>query len=173
MCTGTSASALPNRVVECLGFVDRPGDQHVMKFLTDSRTKKVGELLHQPQCEVVWWFPTSGQQYRFSGAMEVVGADHQDAELRAMRLAEWDAYDMKLKELVLGPTPGSPFRMEATAGYVPGSGARPLEPVPPAPNAFLMLLLRPIQVDHLNVLESHRQVDTLVDGCWHSSRVFR
>jgi hypothetical protein len=45
----------------------------------------VEEVARNSHAEACWYFPVSREQYRISGQLMIVGADHQDQRLREVR----------------------------------------------------------------------------------------
>jgi hypothetical protein len=52
---------------------------------------QVLETAANPAVEVCWYFPTSREQYRLSGVVDIAAADTGDAQLARAREAAWAA----------------------------------------------------------------------------------
>jgi pyridoxamine 5'-phosphate oxidase len=147
----------------------------IMKMCTDRRSEKV----HQTgPAELVWWFSKSSEQYRVRGEMILVGNDDdsastQDRHLLLARKEMWGSLtDASRESFLTHARPGEVFEP-----LVPDSnrlmGGREVDGkvVQPPPGSFLLMLLVPKQCDYLSLTSMYRQVDTVVDGQWQSTRV--
>eukprot|EP00668_Euglena_longa_P019521 GGOE01024294.1.p2 GENE.GGOE01024294.1~~GGOE01024294.1.p2 ORF type:complete len:223 (+),score=36.64 GGOE01024294.1:52-720(+) len=147
-----------NRTIVFRGFLPGAGDS-VMSFITDARADKVAEVAGNPRGELVWWFPKRMEQYRIAGQLELVGADHPDADLRLARLDQWGNWTDRSRETMWSPPPGAPH--DLAPAVVPPSGGRDRTgQVLPPPDNFLLLLLRPSRTDYLRLTDNFRQVYT-------------
>lgn len=130
-----------NRTVVFRGFLE-PTQQ--LKFITDDRSEKIGQILAQPWGELCWYFPNSREQFRLSGRLTLVQAGCDDPELTKARQIQWQDLSDAAREQFVWPNPGKP-RAEADQFNAPSP-----DPVQPPPN-FCLLLLDPTQVDHLEL----------------------
>lgn len=128
-----------NRTVVFRGFLE-PTQQ--LKFITDRRSEKIGQILAQPWGELCWYFPNSREQFRLSGRLTLVQAECDDPELAKARQTQWQDLSDAAREQFVWPDPGKP-RAEAFQQPAP-------DPVQPPPN-FCLLLLDPMEVDHLEL----------------------
>eukprot|EP00667_Euglena_gracilis_P019178 EG_transcript_20501 len=159
-----------NRTVVFRGFVAGPAGKSALKFITDARSEKVAEVAGNPQGEVVWWFPQTTEQYRVAGQLEVVGADHPDADLCLARSEQWMSWTDRSRETMWGPQPGAPFNPTSAAAPPPG-GRDATGAVLQPPDNFLLLLLWPTRVDYLRLTDNFRQVDVSAGDEWSATRV--
>ncbi len=130
-----------NRTVVFRGFLE-PTQQ--LKFITDRRSEKIGQILAQPWGELCWYFPNTREQFRLSGAMTLVQADCANPDFAKARQIQWQDLSDAARAQFAWPDPGQP-RAEAKLFELP-----PLDPLQPSPN-FCLLLLDPHQVDHLEL----------------------
>jgi pyridoxamine 5'-phosphate oxidase len=130
-----------NRTVVFRGFLE-PTQQ--LKFITDRRSEKVGQILAQSWGELCWYFPTSREQFRLSGKLTLVQADCADPELAKARQMQWHDLSDAARGQFDWPDPGK-LRSEAASFNQP-----PPDPLQPLPN-FCLLLLDPTEVDHLEL----------------------
>jgi pyridoxamine 5'-phosphate oxidase len=174
------------RTVVFRGFVKLPEDHScfsscddlscIMKMITDSRSKKVVEVMGHPNkaAELVWWFSKSSEQYRVSGELLFVGSGQfpldQDRDLRIARKEQWGNLSDSAREgFLVEPTPGAAYsgKFQVQAGGRDEEGN-----VIPPPDNFLLMLLMPKSVNYLRLTDNYSQVDELsATGDWSSLRV--
>jgi len=58
------------------GFLE---DTDQLKFVIDARSQKVDQIFHQPWAEACWYFPETHEQFRITGCLTLVQADHADS----------------------------------------------------------------------------------------------
>lgn len=68
---------------------------------------QVAEFVGSPAVEVCWYFPSSREQYRLSGAVAIVAADHADQHMQQAREAAWAAMSDAGEVQVAGACAGS------------------------------------------------------------------
>jgi PPOX class probable FMN-dependent enzyme len=143
-----------NRTLVFRGFL---ADTARLKFVTDARTQKIAEIEHQPWAEACWYFPQTREQFRITGALKLVKADCADVNLQQARQISWQELSEAARLQFAWPDSG---RTKAdAAAFEP-----PLPPVDkPLPN-FCLLLLEPVQVDHLE-LRGEPQNRTIYSWC--------
>jgi len=125
------------------------GKPCVMKMCTDLRSKKVGEVAHQPISEMVWWFPKTSEQYRVRGSVLLVGDDHDDRYLQIARKEMWGNLSDPARESFLDDESVMPIGGRDDEGRVV-----------PIPGNFLLMLLDPTYVDYLRLTGAqYRQID--------------
>jgi PPOX class probable FMN-dependent enzyme len=131
-----------NRTVVFRGFL---GDTDQLKIITDSRSQKADQLNYQSWGEACWYFPKTREQFRLAGQLTLIGAAHPDQSLQQSRQTTWQDLSDAARLQFAWPHPGEP-RAENDGAFSP-----PL-PIPDQalPN-FCLLLLDPIQVDHLEL----------------------
>ena len=148
-----------------------PKRGRALKMITDARSEKVKEVAHSPACEMVWWFGKSNEQYRIAGALQLVGAAEQDAELQSARKQQWGQLRDTAREQFYWHHPGRPYE---GAADVPESGRdQETGKVLPVPDSFLLVLLWPEQVRYLRLTDNFAQLDALdaASGAWSQERV--
>lgn len=132
----------------------------VFKFITDSRSKKVQQIQCRPEGEIVWWFLKTSEQYRISGDLELIGNNSKDKELQAIRKQTWGELRDTAREQFYGLQPGLPLdedgNTKANNVNVPVGGRGNDGKVLPPPATFLMMLLRPKEVDYLRLTDNSR-----------------
>ncbi|MBF2078610.1 MAG: pyridoxamine 5'-phosphate oxidase family protein [Synechococcales cyanobacterium T60_A2020_003] len=152
-----------NRTVVFRGFLE-PGNQ--LKFITDRRSYKFGQIQGNPWAEVCWYFPKSREQFRLRGALNFVSADHRDRALQRARQQQWVALSDSARLQFAWPHPGNPrSSQEAFSPPTP-------DPVQPL-DTFCLLLLDPEEVDHLELKgdPQNRTLYTRMDEQWQTQPV--
>ncbi|MEH2147435.1 Npun_F5749 family FMN-dependent PPOX-type flavoprotein [Nostoc sp.] len=132
-----------NRTLVFRGFLE---DTNQLKFITDNRSAKADQIQQQPWAEVCWYFPNTREQFRITGCLTLVSGDDSDRDfLQPARIAMWQELSDAARLQFAWPHPGK-LRVENPEAFAPPSP----EPVQPVPN-FCLLLLDPVQVDHLEL----------------------
>ncbi|MGB3208160.1 MAG: Npun_F5749 family FMN-dependent PPOX-type flavoprotein [Crinalium sp.] len=131
-----------NRTVVFRGFLENTNQ---LKFITDSRSEKVEQIQHLSWGEACWYFPETREQFRISGQLIVVGDNYSDAKLVRSRSASWQELSDAARLQFTWRYPGKNKPEDSQAFSPPQPDA-----VEPLPN-FCLLLLEPIQVDHLEL----------------------
>jgi pyridoxamine 5'-phosphate oxidase len=130
-----------NRTVVFRGFL---GDTNLLKIITDVRSQKFNQILYQPWGEICWYFTDTREQFRLSGELTLIDANHPNPELQKARQLTWQEISDNARLQFSWPYPGE-------------SRALPEAFSPPAPHAtspldnFCLLLLDPVKVDHLEL----------------------
>ena len=131
-----------NRTLVFRGFLE---DTNQLKFITDTRSAKADQIQQQPWAEVCWYFPNTREQFRITGCLTLVGNDDSHQDLQPARISIWQELSDAARLQFAWPHPGKP-RVENPEAFEPPAP----NPVQPVPN-FCLLLLDPIQVDHLEL----------------------
>ncbi|MBG1257804.1 Npun_F5749 family FMN-dependent PPOX-type flavoprotein [Nostoc commune] len=131
-----------NRTLVFRGFLE---DTNQLKFITDTRSAKADQIQQQPWAEVCWYFPNTREQFRITGCLTLVSSDDSDQDLQPARITMWQELSDAARLQFAWPHPGKPRVKEAEAFEPPAPDA-----VQPGPN-FCLLLLDPVQVDHLEL----------------------
>ncbi|MEH2296500.1 Npun_F5749 family FMN-dependent PPOX-type flavoprotein [Nostoc sp.] len=131
-----------NRTLVFRGFLE---DTNQLKFITDARSAKGDQIQQQPWAEVCWYFPNTREQFRFTGCLTLVSGDDSDQDLQPARISMWQELSDAARLQFAWPHPGKP-RVETPEAFAPPAP----NPVQPVPN-FCLLLLDPVQVDHLEL----------------------
>ncbi len=130
-----------NRTVVFRGFLEN-SDQ--IKFVTDTRNEKVAEIQQQPWGEACWYFPHTREQFRLSGNLTLVDS-YDRGILQSARHEIWQELSDAARVQFAWPAAGE------TRNHDPDAFA------PPAPDSnqplanFCLLLLDPVEVDHLEL----------------------
>lgn len=128
-----------NRTVVFRGFLENTNQ---LRFVADRRSEKAGQIEVQPWGEVCWYFPKTREQFRISGKLTVISADHTDEVLLKARKMLW--HDLS-----------DGGRSQFAWAYPGQTKTEPLEQTTPDPlnplRSFCLLLLEPTQVDHLEL----------------------
>ncbi|MEH1822487.1 MAG: Npun_F5749 family FMN-dependent PPOX-type flavoprotein [Nostoc sp.] len=131
-----------NRTLVFRGFLE---DTNQLKFITDIRSAKADQIHKQPWAEVCWYFPNTREQFRITGCLTLVSGDDSDQVLQLARIAMWQELSDAARLQFAWPHPGKP-RVETPEAFAPPAP----EPIQPVPN-FCLLLLEPVEVDHLEL----------------------
>jgi len=129
-----------NRTIVFRGFRD---GTHQLRFVTDDRSEKVGQLCDRPWGELCWYFPKTREQFRISGYLHLVQANAPDAALAALRQQIWQELSDGARSQFGWPHPGQKRAAEDQFEASP-------DPQAPLP-CFVLLLLEPDRVDHLEL----------------------
>lgn len=143
-----------NRTLVFRGFL---ADTDELKFTIDSRSQKPEQIEHQPWAEACWYFPSSREQFRLAGCLTLVTSDYADADLQQARQTTWRDISDATRLQFAWADPGKP-RANAAAFDLPLPN--PIEPL----SNFCLLLLKPVQVDHLE-LRGEPQNRTIYNWC--------
>lgn len=130
-----------NRTVVFRGFL---ADTNQLKFISDRRSDKIDQIQQQPWAEVCWYFPNTREQFRITGKLTLVSSDESQPHLQSARIAMWQELSDAARLQFAWPHPGQ-AKAEKSAFELP-----PPDPSQPLAN-FCLLLLDPIQVDHLEL----------------------
>jgi pyridoxamine 5'-phosphate oxidase len=117
-----------------------------MQFVTDIRSSKALNLLAgaSPWAEVCWYFPTTREQFRLSGTLELVTAECADTSNYKARQQAWQQMSDAGRIQFDWGTPGADRSAPETFN--------PPQPDPQQPSAnFCLLLLAAIAVVHLEL----------------------
>ncbi|MEH2206858.1 MAG: Npun_F5749 family FMN-dependent PPOX-type flavoprotein [Nostoc sp.] len=131
-----------NRTLVFRGFLE---DTNQLKFITDNRSAKADQIQQQPWAEICWYFPNTREQFRITGCLILVSGDDSDQVLQPARIAMWQELSDAARLQFAWPHPGKP-RVQTPEAFAPPAP----EPMQPVPN-FCLLLLDPVQVDHLEL----------------------
>jgi PPOX class probable FMN-dependent enzyme len=129
-----------NRTVVVRDLIDS-GSQVVAT--TDARSAKAAQLAAVPWAELCWYFPETREQFRLFGRVTVVGPGDTPEHL-ALRTRVWSALPDLARRSFTWPDPG--------AARAPSSDFRSESPADP-PACFLLLVLDPDHVEHLDLRE--------------------
>ncbi|MDX1976267.1 MAG: pyridoxamine 5'-phosphate oxidase family protein [Pseudanabaenaceae cyanobacterium bins.68] len=130
-----------NRTIVFRGFVDHlPNSSNLLKFISDRRAAKISHIQHQPWVEACWYFPKTREQFRISGKMLLVEAEHPNWS--PMRQTTWQELSDQSRTQFSWSDPGQPLAQAPEHNQPPPSQAHP---------NFTLLLLDPWLVDRLEL----------------------
>ncbi|BAY27067.1 pyridoxamine 5'-phosphate oxidase-related FMN-binding protein [Calothrix sp. NIES-2100] len=132
-----------NRTIVFRGFLP---ETNQLKFITDSRSEKAEQIQHQPWGEVCWYFPKTREQFRINGGLTLVESDDSQPDLASARISTWQELSDAARLQFNWPHPGKPRNKNEQAAFSPPPPDRDR----PLVN-FCLLLLEPLQVDHLEL----------------------
>ncbi len=131
-----------NRTLVFRGFLE---DTNQLRFITDTRSAKADQIQQQPWAEVCWYFPNTREQFRITGCLTLVSNDGSHQDLQPARISIWQELSDAARLQFAWPYPGK-TRVETPEAFAPPAP----DPVHPLPT-FCLLLLDPVQVDHLEL----------------------
>ncbi|MEA5605943.1 Npun_F5749 family FMN-dependent PPOX-type flavoprotein [Nostoc sp. UHCC 0252] len=131
-----------NRTLVFRGFLE---DTNQLKFITDTRSAKADQIQQQPWAEVCWYLPNTREQFRINGDLTLVSGDDFHQDLQPARIAMWQELSDAARLQFAWPHPGK-SRIQELGAFEPPAP----DPIKPVPN-FCLLLLDPMQVDHLEL----------------------
>ncbi len=131
-----------NRTIVFRGFLENTNQ---LKFVTDARSEKADQIKQQPWADICWYFPHTREQFRITGCLTLVGNNSSDPTLQQAMINSWQKLSDAGRLQFAWPHPGQSRVNEQTAFEPP-----PPDPTQPLPT-FCLLLLDPVQVDHLEL----------------------
>ena len=137
-----------NRTIVYRGFLN---DTCRLTFVTDRRAKKIGELRVNPWVELCWYFPQTREQYRIAGRMSVVQAG--DDGMAGAREEAWKRMSDNARTQFAWPHPGLERGTDDSVFSPP-----PPTSDDPVLDDFCLLVLDPVEVDHLNLKSNERHL---------------
>jgi pyridoxamine 5'-phosphate oxidase len=158
-----------NRTVVFRGWLE-PESQ--LQFVVDIRSNKAQNLVRDiPRsnlhAEVCWYFPTTREQFRIAGTMELVTIDCDVESRYKARQAAWQQMSDSGRIQFAWATPGADRSREPHAFDPPQPDThQPLD-------NFCLLLLAPTSVDHLELRgePQNRYFYELLAGKWEMREV--
>jgi PPOX class probable FMN-dependent enzyme len=144
-----------NRTIVYRGFLD---ETNKLTFVTDRRSKKINELNHSPWVELCWYFPQTREQYRIAGKMDVIKVDEGNQDMLQAREKAWKRMSDGGRSQFAWPYPGLE-RGDDDSLFSPG----PFTEEEPPLSDFCLLVLDPIEVDHLSLKSNERYLYKPVD----------
>ncbi|MBD1905736.1 MULTISPECIES: Npun_F5749 family FMN-dependent PPOX-type flavoprotein [Cyanophyceae] len=130
-----------NRTVVFRGFLP---DTNQLKFVIDSRSQKPEQIDHQPWGEACWYFTNTREQFRLAGTLTLVQQEHPNPALQQARQTTWKDLSDAARVQFAWPAPRETRADAVTFSPPPPDSAQPLA-------NFCLLLLEPVQVDHLEL----------------------
>lgn len=152
-----------NRTVVFRGFA---GESDVLKFITDTRSRKVGQLKFNSWGEVCWYFPKTREQFRLLGKLSIVDSTSPETDLVQMRRSTWQELSDNARIQFTWAEPGI-LKDESSAPLVESCDRSN-----PTDN-FCLLLLQPIEVDLLELRgePQNRYRYVLQNGVWSVAEI--
>jgi pyridoxamine 5'-phosphate oxidase len=151
LATVSAAGRPANRTIVFRGFLEGPpapselpSAENQLKFISDQRSEKMSQLAQNPWAELCWYFPKTREQFRILGQIQIVGAETAADGLQAARRHTWHNLSDGARAQFAWPEPGI-AKAEAAAFET-----APVDPLVPVAG-FCLLLLDPVQVDHLEL----------------------
>lgn len=155
--------------VLALATVDAAGDPQVrcmvcrrvdelgqLWMTSDSRGAKHEQILRHPRAAAVAWFPSSRQQFRFSGPVKILDRSspgHYYLEL-------WQSLSPEVRATFFWPAPG---QLRSVPDEVFAKSSESAQP----PESFHVLVMTPIIVDCLSLaLHPHGRTRWKHDAAW-------
>ncbi|GAB4211356.1 MAG: hypothetical protein OHK0012_03690 [Synechococcales cyanobacterium] len=126
-----------NRTVVFRGWL---GNTDSLLLATDRRSQKVEDLRHHPWVELCWYFAKPREQFRLLGTAVLHDHDSRDP----LRQQTWQQISPSGRLLWFWPTPGA-------SQAEPQSYATTLSESEPVPNTFVLVVVHPQEVDHLQL----------------------
>jgi pyridoxamine 5'-phosphate oxidase len=153
-----------NRTVVFRGFLE---DTNQLKFITDTRSQKTEQIQEKPWAEICWYFPNTREQFRIGGCLTLVGGDNSDSTLQKGRNTTWHDLSDGARLQFAWPHPGKP-RVEDKGAFAPPQP----DPTQPLEN-FCLLVLEPVEVDHLELRgePQNRYLYQLSQEGWSSQEI--
>jgi PPOX class probable FMN-dependent enzyme len=130
-----------NRTIVFRGFLD---DTNQLKFVTDSRSQKAEQIDRQPWGEACWYFTKTREQFRIAGKLTLVKENYNDPVLQQARHTSWQELSDAARVQFAWPNPAQHRANSDAFAPPPPAADKPLE-------NFCLLLLEPVQVDHLEL----------------------
>ena len=153
-----------NRTIVFRGFLE---DTNQLKFITDARSEKPGQVERSQWGELCWYFPTTREQFRITGTLHLIRDSDPDERLRNARQQLWQDLSDHSRIQFAWADPGKPRAAAAAFSPTKPSCDEAL------PN-FCLLLLEPTEVDHLELQgepQNRNIYHRLEDGEWNAKEV--
>lgn len=125
---------------------------------TDSRSEKIHDLRACPYTELCWYFSKTREQFRLFGRVELLEEGSGDPQ----RHQTWQQISASGQELWLWPDPGQPLAPVAAFAAV--------TPCEQPPESFVVLIVTPERVDHLNLRGDGVYPQTRTRYIWEGSQ---
>ncbi|ABB56102.1 Npun_F5749 family FMN-dependent PPOX-type flavoprotein [Synechococcus elongatus] len=136
LATVTTEGKAANRTVVFRGFLE----PNRLQLFTDARSAKLMQLA--AGCEICWYFAKTREQFRIQGEIAAVTAA-DSGDLQAARQQLWQRLSLAARQQLYWPQPGAVWEEAAIASEV--------EDLDQLPENFVLLVIRPIAVDHLQL----------------------
>jgi pyridoxamine 5'-phosphate oxidase len=130
-----------NRTVVFRGFL--LNSDH-LQFVADARSEKMEQLSAQTWGELCWYFPKTREQFRILGQVHLVTAAEPHPDWLKARRVLWNNLSEATRSQFAWSHPGHLRTEESQFSVDPSQLVEPVE-------TFGLLLLDPIQVDHLEL----------------------
>lgn len=153
-----------NRTIVFRGFLD---ESNQLEFIADDRSEKIAQIEHQPWGEICWYFPNTREQFRLTGLLSLIAPDEPNETLRKARQTLWQNLSDAARLQFVWPHSGEVRLPDANFTPDPPDAIAP-------PSNFLLLLLDPTQVDHLELRgdpQNRYRYDKAENGEWNKVEV--
>lgn len=134
---------------------------------TDIRSEKMRHLSHCRNVQICWYFSQSREQFRISGDVEMV--DSNNESLRHLRVAQWQKLSKAAKSAYFAGHPGTTLPLDDVNQH----SVHTQNDFSEVSNKFVLLLVRPHQVDHLDLKTNpHTRIASkLENNFWQEKRL--
>lgn len=138
----------------------RVGDDGNVLIVSDGRSEKNEQIKASPQAEVVFYLPTSREQFRVLGSAKLATASPPDP----LRLEIWQQLSPAARAMFFWPAPGA-RKIDGPEAF--GTEADPAAAAPPN---FEVIIIRPRRVEHLQLaVHPHRRRRWMLAGKWSAA----
>ncbi|MEM8543119.1 MAG: Npun_F5749 family FMN-dependent PPOX-type flavoprotein [Cyanobacteria bacterium P01_H01_bin.119] len=131
-----------NRTVVFRGFYE---DSNQLVIVSDRRSEKIDQIHHSCWAEACWYFTKTREQFRLEGQLKAVLSEATDRQSNRLLQQYWEKLSDKSKQQFFWPYPGKP-RSDNAEDF-----AVDIQPDTSRSEDFCVLLLNPVQVDHLEL----------------------
>lgn len=128
-----------------------------LTLVTDARSGKVSQVARHPGVEACWYFTRSREQFRIRGQLRLADGRGPDAEARKRA---WSRLSDAARAQFFWRTPGAAL----------AQGCEPELDEAGIPDVFLLGILTPERIDHLQLAPSPQQrvISMREGGEWHA-----
>lgn len=142
LATVTAEGRPANRTVVFRGFAEASNQ---IQLVTDRRSDKLGQIQANPWAEACWYFTQTREQFRLTGRLSVITADHPEVQAQADRRFAWQKLSNGARQQFHWPQPKAKRQEDGEPFAVAD-----LDPAQPLDN-FCLVRLEPLAVDHLEL----------------------
>jgi len=131
-----------NRTVVFRGFLD--DQENRLKIISDARSAKIQDIMHQSKAEICWYFVKTREQFRIMGNLQIVNATEKEQYLQQARQETWQNLSDAARSQFVWPDPAQPLKNKSNFAVKPPDANSPI-------HNFCLLILTPQKVDHLQL----------------------
>lgn len=153
-----------NRTVVFRGFLP---DSNQLTIISDRRSQKIPQIQQTRWAEICWYFPKTREQFRLSGALNVVEQSDPNAQWQQAYTQTWQKLSDSARAQFYWPPPGQPHDPEGSQPDPPENLDNPAE-------NFVLLIFEPTEVDHLELRsQPHNRLFYWCDSGqqWHTKAI--